>query len=53
MGQVQEEQKKSLLQRPADLTLTVYLILAALFTVFRGLVSLPWLPHSFTSSLSF
>lgn len=39
-GMVQEEQKKSLLQRPADLTLTVYLILAALFTVFRGLVVL-------------
>ncbi|XP_032775194.1 transmembrane 6 superfamily member 2 [Rattus rattus] len=37
---VQEEQKKSLLQRPADLTLIVYLILAAFFTVFRGLVVL-------------
>lgn len=41
---VQEEQKKSLFQRPADLALIVYLIFAALFTVFRGLVSLPCCP---------
>lgn len=51
MGQVQEEQKKGLLQRPADLTLIIYLILAAFFALFRGLVSLPWLPPPFTSSL--
>ncbi|KAL6038407.1 hypothetical protein STEG23_013301 [Scotinomys teguina] len=37
---VQEEQKKGLLQRPADLTLVMYLILAAFFTLFRGLVVL-------------
>lgn len=51
MGQVQEEQKKGLLQRPADLMFIVYLVLAAFFTLFRGLVSLPWLPLSFTSRL--
>lgn len=39
-GQVQEEQRKGLLQRPADLALVVYLILAGFFTLFRGLVSL-------------
>lgn len=38
--QVQEEQRKGLLQRPADLALVVYLILAVSFTLFRGLVSL-------------
>ncbi|XP_036065412.1 hyaluronan and proteoglycan link protein 4 isoform X1 [Onychomys torridus] len=37
---VQEEQNKGLLQRPADLILVVYLILAAFFTLFRGLVVL-------------
>nr|XP_044987906.1 transmembrane 6 superfamily member 2 isoform X2 [Jaculus jaculus] len=37
---VQEEQRKSLLQRPADLALIIYLILAAFFTLFRGLVVL-------------
>ncbi|XP_004873487.1 transmembrane 6 superfamily member 2 isoform X2 [Heterocephalus glaber] len=37
---VQEEQRKGLLQRPADLGLLVYLILAAFFTLFRGLVVL-------------
>ncbi|OBS58357.1 hypothetical protein A6R68_10486 [Neotoma lepida] len=37
---VQEEQRKGLLQRPADLTLVIYLILAAFFTLFRGLVVL-------------
>lgn len=40
MGQVQEEQRKGLLQRPADLALVIYLILAGFFTLFRGLVSL-------------
>lgn len=40
MGQVQEEQRKGLLQRPADLALIIYLILAGFFTLFRGLVSL-------------
>lgn len=39
-GQVQEEQRKGLLQRPADLALFIYLILAGFFTLFRGLVSL-------------
>lgn len=51
MGQVQEEQKKGLLQRPADLVMVTYLVLAAFFTLFRGLVSLPWLPPSSTSRL--
>ncbi|KAM6216858.1 transmembrane 6 superfamily member 2 [Rhynchocyon petersi] len=37
---VQEEQRKSLLQRPADLALIIYLILAGFFTLFRGLVVL-------------
>ncbi|XP_074193909.1 transmembrane 6 superfamily member 2 [Rhinolophus sinicus] len=37
---VQEEQKRSLLQRPADLALVIYLILAGFFTLFRGLVVL-------------
>ncbi|XP_063084120.1 transmembrane 6 superfamily member 2 isoform X2 [Cavia porcellus] len=37
---VQEEQRKGLLQRPADLALVVYLILAVSFTLFRGLVVL-------------
>ncbi|XP_062968937.1 transmembrane 6 superfamily member 2 [Cynocephalus volans] len=37
---VQEEQKKGLLQRPADLALIIYLILAGFFTLFRGLVVL-------------
>lgn len=46
MGQVQEEQKRSLLQRPADLALIIYLILAGFFTLFRGLVSLANLPLS-------
>jgi hypothetical protein len=40
LGQVQEQQGKSLLRRPADLALVIYLILAAFFTLFRGLVSL-------------
>ncbi|XP_010385011.1 transmembrane 6 superfamily member 2 isoform X3 [Rhinopithecus roxellana] len=35
---VQEEQRKGLLQRPADLALVVYLILAGFFTLFRGLM---------------
>ncbi|XP_014345953.1 transmembrane 6 superfamily member 2b [Latimeria chalumnae] len=34
------EQKKMLFQRPADLVLVVYLLLAAVFTFFRGLVAL-------------
>lgn len=46
MGQVQEEQRKGLLQRPADLALVIYLILAGFFTLFRGLVSLADLPLS-------
>ncbi|KAM6167490.1 transmembrane 6 superfamily member 2 [Erethizon dorsatum] len=37
---VQEEQRKRLLQRPVDLALIVYLILASFFTLFRGLVVL-------------
>ncbi|XP_054434725.1 transmembrane 6 superfamily member 2 [Pteronotus mesoamericanus] len=37
---VQEEQRKGLLQRPADLALVIYLILAGSFTLFRGLVVL-------------
>ncbi|XP_008822704.1 transmembrane 6 superfamily member 2 isoform X2 [Nannospalax galili] len=37
---VQEEQRKGLLKRPADLALIVYFILAAFFTLFRGLVVL-------------
>uniref|UniRef100_A0A8C9UP94 Transmembrane 6 superfamily member 2 n=1 Tax=Spermophilus dauricus TaxID=99837 RepID=A0A8C9UP94_SPEDA len=37
---VQEEQRKGLLQRPADLALVIYLFLAAFFTLFRGLVVL-------------
>ncbi|XP_011846688.1 PREDICTED: transmembrane 6 superfamily member 2 [Mandrillus leucophaeus] len=37
---VQEEQRKGLLQRPADLALVIYLILAGFFTLFRGLVVL-------------
>lgn len=37
---VQDEQRKGLLQRPADLGLVIYLILAAFFTLFRGLVVL-------------
>ncbi|XP_048198618.1 transmembrane 6 superfamily member 2 [Perognathus longimembris pacificus] len=37
---VQESQRKRLLQRPADLALLLYLILAAIFTLFRGLVVL-------------
>ncbi|XP_012860794.2 transmembrane 6 superfamily member 2 [Echinops telfairi] len=37
---VQEEQRKGLWQRPTDLALIVYLILASLFTLFRGLVVL-------------
>nr|XP_020039307.1 transmembrane 6 superfamily member 2 [Castor canadensis] len=37
---VQEQQGKSLLRRPADLALVIYLILAAFFTLFRGLVVL-------------
>lgn len=37
---VQVEQKKSLLQRPADLALVTYLVLAGFFTFFRGLVVL-------------
>ncbi|XP_037673948.1 transmembrane 6 superfamily member 2 isoform X2 [Choloepus didactylus] len=37
---VQEEHKKGLLQRPADLALVLYLILAGFFTLFRGLVVL-------------
>ncbi|XP_065391391.1 transmembrane 6 superfamily member 2 isoform X6 [Macaca fascicularis] len=37
---VQEEQRKGLLQRPADLALVTYLILAGFFTLFRGLVVL-------------
>nr|XP_015090480.1 transmembrane 6 superfamily member 2 isoform X2 [Vicugna pacos] len=35
---VQEEQRKGLLQRPVDLGLIVYLIFAAFFTLFRGLM---------------
>ena len=42
MGQVEEEQRKGLLQRPVDLALIIYLIFAAFFTFFRGLVSLHW-----------
>ncbi|XP_036884805.1 transmembrane 6 superfamily member 2 isoform X2 [Sturnira hondurensis] len=37
---VQEEQRKGLLQRPTDLALIIYLILAGFFTLFRGLVVL-------------
>ncbi|XP_069864653.1 transmembrane 6 superfamily member 2 [Dipodomys merriami] len=37
---VQEWQAKRLLQRPADLALVLYLVLAAVFTLFRGLVAL-------------
>nr|XP_020139431.1 transmembrane 6 superfamily member 2 [Microcebus murinus] len=37
---VQQEQRKGLLQRPADLALVAYLILAGFFTLFRGLVVL-------------
>ncbi|XP_036097294.1 transmembrane 6 superfamily member 2 [Molossus molossus] len=37
---VQEEQRKGLLKRPADLALFIYLILAGFFTLFRGLVVL-------------
>ncbi|KAM5237965.1 transmembrane 6 superfamily member 2 [Ctenodactylus gundi] len=37
---VLEEQGKGILQRPADLALVGYLILAAFFTLFRGLVVL-------------
>ncbi|XP_014442795.1 transmembrane 6 superfamily member 2 [Tupaia chinensis] len=37
---VEEEQRKGLLKRPADLLLVIYLILAGLFTLFRGLVVL-------------
>ncbi|KAM4888204.1 transmembrane 6 superfamily member 2 [Thomomys bottae] len=37
---VQESQRKRLLQRPADLALLLYLILAAFFSLFRGLVVL-------------
>ncbi|XP_006886024.1 PREDICTED: transmembrane 6 superfamily member 2 [Elephantulus edwardii] len=37
---VQEEHRKSLLQRPVDLALVIYLILAGFFTLFRGLVVL-------------
>ncbi|XP_070272616.1 transmembrane 6 superfamily member 2 [Myotis yumanensis] len=37
---VQEEQRKGLLKRPADLALVIYLILAGFFTLFRGLVVL-------------
>ncbi|XP_058148709.1 transmembrane 6 superfamily member 2 [Dasypus novemcinctus] len=37
---VREEQRKGLLRRPADLALLAYLALAALFTLFRGLVVL-------------
>ncbi|XP_040842165.1 transmembrane 6 superfamily member 2 [Ochotona curzoniae] len=37
---VQQEQRKGLLQRPADLAFVLYLSLAAIFTFFRGLVVL-------------
>uniref|UniRef100_A0A5F8GID7 Transmembrane 6 superfamily member 2 n=1 Tax=Monodelphis domestica TaxID=13616 RepID=A0A5F8GID7_MONDO len=37
---IAEEHKKGLLQRPWDLALFIYLLLAGLFTIFRGLVSL-------------
>ncbi|XP_012509452.1 PREDICTED: transmembrane 6 superfamily member 2 isoform X2 [Propithecus coquereli] len=37
---VQQEQRKGLLQRPVDLALVTYLILAGFFTLFRGLVVL-------------
>ncbi|XP_049983728.1 transmembrane 6 superfamily member 2 isoform X4 [Alexandromys fortis] len=37
LNMVQEEQKKGLLQRPADLVMVTYLVLAAFFTLFRGL----------------
>ncbi|EPY79920.1 transmembrane 6 superfamily member 2 [Camelus ferus] len=37
---VQEEQRKGLLQRPVDLGLIIYLVFAAFFTLFRGLVVL-------------
>ncbi|XP_049983726.1 transmembrane 6 superfamily member 2 isoform X2 [Alexandromys fortis] len=40
LNMVQEEQKKGLLQRPADLVMVTYLVLAAFFTLFRGLVVL-------------
>lgn len=42
MGQVEEDQRKGLLWRPVDLALIIYLIFAAFFTLFRGLVSLHW-----------
>ncbi|XP_013210405.1 transmembrane 6 superfamily member 2 isoform X3 [Microtus ochrogaster] len=35
---VQEEQKKGILQRPADLVIVMCLVLAAFFTLFRGLM---------------
>ncbi|XP_069915170.1 transmembrane 6 superfamily member 2 isoform X2 [Oryctolagus cuniculus] len=38
--EVQTEQRKNLLQRPADLALVTYLVLAGFFTFFRGLVVL-------------
>ncbi|XP_068943008.1 transmembrane 6 superfamily member 2 [Petaurus breviceps papuanus] len=37
---IADEHKKGLLQRPWDLALIVYLLLAGLFTIFRGLVVL-------------
>ncbi|XP_036596939.1 transmembrane 6 superfamily member 2 [Trichosurus vulpecula] len=37
---IAEEHKKGLLQRPWDLALIIYLLLAGLFTIFRGLVVL-------------
>ncbi|XP_005682141.2 PREDICTED: transmembrane 6 superfamily member 2 isoform X1 [Capra hircus] len=37
---VEEDQRKGLLRRPVDLALIIYLIFAAFFTLFRGLVVL-------------
>ncbi|XP_072457211.1 transmembrane 6 superfamily member 2 [Notamacropus eugenii] len=40
VNMIAEEHKKGLLQRPWDLVLFIYLLLAGLFTIFRGLVVL-------------
>ncbi|XP_054837826.1 transmembrane 6 superfamily member 2 [Eublepharis macularius] len=40
VDKISEEQNKNLLQRPLDLGLVVFLLLAAVFTLFRGLIVL-------------